>query len=389
VFTDEPGMGELVGWIESSLLPYCWSMSIVATKGRIRKERFYNFFKKYYPSAKDEEIYQMIAYRFHDFGRRGGVSSQMTGIAHLMNWLGTDTMDSAYAATKYLNDGQKFGACSIVAAAHRTVTPWEKEKDSYEHAINKYGDGLLSIVADSYEYYEGVKYLCELAPKVKEMGGVLIVRPDSGNPIECVVRGLEMLDKAFGSTMQESNLKVLNNAAIIQGDGINDHDIFDRILPSVVEAGFSPINVAFGMGQHNHVAVRSDLEEGYKTCSVGTKTRDVRPVMKGSNSQFKTSLPCPVGMSIRPTDINDKESFKDRVYRVTEEDLVDGNCGDLHVLYDGRPHPIPTERELFSDTIKRTFETWNEHYPVLPNNENISQEIRDLQRNYLLTHTGV
>ena len=39
VWTDVEGMGELVGWIESSLLPYMWSMSTVATRGRIRKDR--------------------------------------------------------------------------------------------------------------------------------------------------------------------------------------------------------------------------------------------------------------------------------------------------------------------------------------------------------------
>lgn len=32
VWTNVPGMGELVGWIESSLLPYLWTMSTVATR---------------------------------------------------------------------------------------------------------------------------------------------------------------------------------------------------------------------------------------------------------------------------------------------------------------------------------------------------------------------
>ncbi len=66
---------------------------------------------------------------------------------------------------------------------------------------------------------------------------------------------------------------MLQNSAIIQGDGISDDMIFDKIYPAVINAGFCPSNVAFGMGEHNHRAVRSETEHAYKTCLVGTTKR--------------------------------------------------------------------------------------------------------------------
>jgi hypothetical protein len=238
VWTDEPGMGECVGWVESTLLPYLWTSSIVATRGRLRKERMMQVYRDCYQSRSEAEIHAMVSYKFHDFGRRGGAASQITGIAHLLNWLGTDTCDAAYAATKFLNAGRKFGACSIVAAAHRSITPWPAEIDAYRHLIEKYKDGLVSVVADSYNYHRGMEMLAGFAEVVKLHGGCLVGRPDSGDPVQCILDGLEIFSRAFGVTRQERGLRILNNAAIIQGDGVSDDVIFEKIYPAVIAAGF-------------------------------------------------------------------------------------------------------------------------------------------------------
>src|SRR5580765_2244711 len=102
VWTDEPGMGECVGWIESTMLPYLWTSSTVATHGRLRKERMLEVFRRCYPFRPEDDLHEMVSYKFHDFGRRGGAATQITGIAHLINWLGTDTCDAAYAAARHL-----------------------------------------------------------------------------------------------------------------------------------------------------------------------------------------------------------------------------------------------------------------------------------------------
>lgn len=380
VWTDEPGMGELVGWIESTMLPYLWAMSTVATRGRMRKDMFHRIFKMAHPNMSEADREQIIQTRFHDFGRRGGAVSQMTGIAHLMNFTGTDTMDAAVAAQQHLNDGMPFGACSIRAAAHRSITPWPMEQQAYDVHVESGNGGLFAIVADSYEYEKGVDMLCQYADEVKEKDGVLIVRPDSGDPKECVMYALDKLNKAFGSTEMDG-LRVLNNCGVIQGDGIDDEDIFD-ILTETISQGFSPINVAFGMGENNHKASRSEMEMAYKTCMVGTeKTGEYRAVAKQSNSQFKKSIPCPVRANYS------NEGCENRVVKATIDALKAGDTEDLVVHYDGRPISKQHMHIGYSFTQTRTltYDSW-EKLDRKPESDTFSHEIRDLQEMVLKGH---
>jgi nicotinamide phosphoribosyltransferase len=397
VWTDEPAMGECVGWVESNLLPYLWTSSIVATRGRLRKERMMQVYRDCYPSRSRDEIHAMVTYKFHDFGRRGGAASQITGIAHLINWLGTDTCDAAYAAAKFLNGGRKFGACSVLAAAHRVITPWPAEIEAYRRLIDKYKDGFLSVVADSYNYHRGMEMLAGFADVVKLNGGCLIGRPDSGDPVQCILDGLEIFARAFGVTLQEKGLRVLNNAAIIQGDGVSDETIFEKIYPAVIAAGFCPSNVAFGMGEHNHKCVRSETEHAYKTCLVGTAglttghspervdaapatddSASYRPVMKSSESLFKRSLPCPVSLDYSRAA---KGDFTNRVRPASVFELKRGMTGELVVYYDGRPNPLPVQTELFEQTRRRAYESWLDLMPHV--GDTFDPAIRGQQDQYM------
>jgi|GEM_PF-5278108 len=393
VWTDEPGMGECVGWIESSLLPYVWTSSLVATRGRRRKERMLEVFRRCYPGRSAAELLEMIAFKFHDFGRRAGASTQITGIAHLLNWLGTDTCDAAYAATRYLNDGKKFGACSIVAAAHRTITPWSQEIDAYRRMVENYGRGLFSVVADSYDFHHGLELLGSFADKVKVDGGVLIARADSGDPVDSLLVGLRVFEQAFGCIVTEGGLKVLNHAALLQGDGVSDSMIFDRIYPAMIAAGYCPSNVAFGMGEHNHEGNRSETEIAYKTSLVGTAdssasslphaTAGYRAVMKASDSPFKRSLPGPVRLDFSGAE---RGMFCNRVQPIDVEQLRRGETGELVVLYDGRPRPLPVQRELFEQSRERALRSWDAH--TREPGDTFDPEIRRMQEQYLTTMRG-
>jgi hypothetical protein len=375
------------------MLPYLWTSATVATHGRLRKQKMLRVFRDCYPSRSAADLHDMISYKFHDFGRRGGAASQITGIAHLINWLGTDTCDAAYAATKYLNGGKKFGACSIMAAAHRTITPWPSEIESYRHLIDRYKNGLISVVADSYDYHRGMEMLAGFADVVKLNGGFLIGRPDSGDPVACILDGLEIFSRAFGWTLQEQGLRVLKNSAIIQGDGVSDETIFEKIYPAVIAAGFCPSNVAFGMGEHNHKCVRSETEHAYKTCLVGTprlgaglasdEALDYRAVMKSSESLFKRSLPCPVSLDFSGAAAG---AFANRVRQASVADLKKGRTGELCVLYDGRPHPLDCHSESFERTRQRAYESWQELAP--DPGDTFDPAIRTLQESYIQRVAG-
>src|SRR5262249_28106877 len=127
------------------------------------------------------------------------------------------------------------------------------------------------------------------------------------------------------------------------GDGVSDEMIFGSIYPAVIAAGFCPSNVAFGMGEHNHKALRSETEHAYKTCLVGAPRlaserssdrppQDVpdepgyRAVMKSSESLFKRSLPCAISLDFSRAPAGD---FSDRVRRASISELKQGATGEL------------------------------------------------------------
>jgi len=353
VWTDEPGMGECVGWIESTILPYLWASTTVATRGRQRLANMIEVYKRAYPEKSLVELRTMCGNKFHDFGRRGAAASQITGIAHLINFLGTDTCDAAFAARKYLNGGTSFGANSVPAAAHRTITPWDTEDQAYEahvQLMKSQGYPVVSIVADTYGYSQGIRKLATFAKFVQRQNGFLVGRPDSGDPTECVLEGLHVFAEAFGTTKQAIGLKVLKNCAILQGDGVSDRILFESIYPAVMAAGFCPSNLVFGMGEYNHRAVRSDTEAAYKTAATGDGNGSIRECMKLADSEFKRSVPGPVGMNCK--------ALENRVYSISAEALKKGQAGDLVVQYDRRKKPLSTIGETFDQTRHRAWASW-------------------------------
>lgn len=175
------------------------------------------------------------------------------GMAHLVNFMGTDTAEALVGAMHYYNTDAVVGF-SIPASEHSTITSWgrENEVDAYENMIDKFaGPGkLYACVSDSYNIWDAITNLWggELRDKVISSGGTLVVRPDSGKPVEVVVKALQLLDEAFGSTVNRKGFRVLHpSVRLIQGDGINEESL-PEILEAVMKAGFSIDNLAFGMG---------------------------------------------------------------------------------------------------------------------------------------------
>ncbi|TGS08643.1 nicotinate phosphoribosyltransferase, partial [Mesorhizobium sp. M1C.F.Ca.ET.187.01.1.1] len=78
-------------------------------------------------------------------------------------------------------------------------------------------------------------------------GATLVIRPDSGDPVEVVAESLRRLDEAFGHVINGKGYRVLNHVRVIQGDGINP-DTIRAILQRITGDGYAADNVAFGMG---------------------------------------------------------------------------------------------------------------------------------------------
>ena len=112
------------------------------------------------------------------------------------------------------------------------------------------GGGMFAVVSDNYDINYAVSEIWgeQLREKVRASGGTVVVRPDSGDPIETPVHVIKQLDYHFGSTLNGKGYKVLDKSVrVIQGDGISTADI-SQILGRLEAFGFSAENIAFGMG---------------------------------------------------------------------------------------------------------------------------------------------
>lgn len=273
-----------------TLLTMVWYGSNVATISRHIKESIKTAFDK----TVDPEDHWLLGSRLHDFGFRGCTSVEQSvigGLGHLLNFTGSDTMSAAYHGKYHWNQGKTI-AKSIPATEHSVMTTWPTEYDAVVNMVNKHGHKIFATVADSYDYF---KFLNEvvprIAPMVKAKGGTWVIRPDSGDPVVCVVDGLRALARSFDTYQNTKGYTVIKNAAVIQGDGI-DRLIIKEILKAVEVAGFSAQNVAFGCGggllqKHN----RDTMSFATKVSEIGINGKAI-PIMKSPTTMnSKKSLP--------------------------------------------------------------------------------------------------
>ncbi len=238
----------LTSFLETALLRGTWYPSTVATNSWKLKRLI-----KYHLEETADDL-SGLPFKLHDFGYRG-VSSmesgELGGLAHLVNFQGTDTMGALVAARKYYDED--CAGYSIPAAEHSTITSWGKDNEieAFGNMVDCFSkpESLVAVVSDSYDIWNAVDNLwCkELKQTVIERGGTVVVRPDSGDPVDTPVEVVKRLMEGFGFNFNTKGYKVLNNVRVIQGDGIGYHEI-EAILNKLKRLGISADNIAFGMG---------------------------------------------------------------------------------------------------------------------------------------------
>lgn len=250
VVNTDPKCFWLTSYIETALLRAIWYPSTVATVSREMKKVIAEALEK----TSDVPVEAQLPFKLHDFGARGATSQEaamLGGMGHLINFMGTDTMEALVGA-KY-HYGETMAGFSIPASEHSTITSWgeDGELDAYENMIDQFaGEGkIYACVSDSYNIYKAVGELWpRLGEKIMASGGTLVVRPDSGDPLTVPVEVVQILMDKFGYTVNSKGYKVLPDyIRVIQGDGINAESL-PKIVENMIAAGYSLDNLAFGMG---------------------------------------------------------------------------------------------------------------------------------------------
>lgn len=281
VESTDPKAFWVVSWLETSLLRNIWYGTTVATRSRKIKQIILDSLR-----LSSDDPHSEIAFKLHDFGARG-VSSQesamLGGAAHLINFMGSDTVVGIRCANKYYNC--KMAGFSIPASEHSSITGWGKENEveAYRNMLNQFAKpgALVACVSDSYDLYNAITDLWGTALKeeIVKSGAILVVRPDSGNPPEVVLQCLKLLDEKFGHTVNGKRYKVLNNVRVIQGDGVSEHSI-QEILDIVLKNGYSATNIGFGMGGQLLQCLNRDTLKFAMKCSSITVNGEERDVFK-------------------------------------------------------------------------------------------------------------
>ena len=264
----DPSCYWLTSFLETSLLRAIWYPTTVASNSYNSKKLILNYLIR----NGDPNL---IDFKLHDFGARGVSSLESAGIgglAHLVNFKGTDTVTALLYGREFYHES--VAGFSIPAMEHSTVTSWGREEEvlAYRNMLNLHAKpgALLACVSDSYDIYNACDKLWgeELREQVIESGAIVVIRPDSGNPVEVNLKCAQILDARFGSTMNSKGYKVLNHVRLIQGDGVN-YEVIDRVLHVLEANGYSADNIAFGQGggllQHVN---RDDFKFAMKCSSV-------------------------------------------------------------------------------------------------------------------------
>ncbi len=228
-----------------------------------------------------------LPFKLHDFGYRGVSSEESAaigGAAHLVNFMGTDTIAAIRLLQQYYGATEMPGF-SIPASEHSTITSWgeEHEVDAYENMLNRYPEGLVACVSDSFDIRNAVQHLWgeKLRDKVMRRKGTLVIRPDSGNPVDVLRDIFVALEEKFGLDEEATNRKGWKVLApcvrVIQGDGVNYHTI-QNMISILTREGWSMDNFAFGMGGALLQQLNRDTQKFAFKCSairVDGKWRDV------------------------------------------------------------------------------------------------------------------
>lgn len=269
VVNTDPKCHWLTTWIETPMLRAVWYGTTVATQSWSIKQ----VIKAYLQESGD---IANLPFKLHDFGSRGVSSNESAvigGMSHLVNFMGTDTAIGILGAMEFYD--AEFGTVgfSIPAAEHSTITSWGRDKEALAYAnmvkqFSKEG-AIYAVVSDSYNIYNAVDNIWgqELVDLVRDNKGTLVIRPDSGDPIDVLPKLAHMLANRFSYTYNDKGYKVLNNVRLIWGDGINELGIRSILRVLVDINGFSADNVAFGMGGALLQQVNRDTQKFAMKCS--------------------------------------------------------------------------------------------------------------------------
>lgn len=267
----------LPNYIETALSAEVWHPSTVATIALEYRELMEAW------AEKTGGDLAAVDFQAHDFSMRGQTSLESaasSGAGHLLSFLGTDTMPSLDFIRRYYPGDNGWVGASVPATEHSVmcIRGEQGELDTFKHILATYPTGIVSAVSDGYDLW---KVMTEILPEIKDLvmarDGRLVIRPDSGDPVDIMCGTVR--DRALAKTPEEKGVVQLlaelagttktskgfdqldTHWGVIYGDSITiarAADTFERLAAK----GFASTNVVLGIGSFTYQMVSRDSMSG-------------------------------------------------------------------------------------------------------------------------------
>lgn len=348
----------LPNFLETILSTIIWKPCTSASTAK----KFRQIFTKWAIEAGETDL-GFIDWQGHDFSMRGmsGVEDAvLSGMGHLLSFSGTDTVPAILAACEFYGASLSCGG-SVSATEHSVMCAGglDEELETFRRLIEDvYPSGIVSIVSDTWDLWRVLtEYIPVLKDKILARDGKIVIRPDSGDPVNIVCGDksivdtgdaygmlrhpsyygvLDLLRANMGVTEREGMLPMINKAGCIYGDAIS-HARADKILERIVrELKLSPFNQVFGIGSYTYEYVTRDTYgQAMKATAVRGEDGVIRSIFKKpvTDDGVKNSL-----HGIPAVYRTEESTEENPVYFVvedaTEEQLA--NCAFQLVYSNGR-----------------------------------------------------
>ncbi|KRT15985.1 nicotinate phosphoribosyltransferase [Pedobacter ginsenosidimutans] len=224
-------------------------------------------------AAETSSVPEFVDWQGHDFSMRGmgGIEAAVTSAAgHLLSFTGTDTIPAIDFLEEYYNadsDKELIGG-SVAATEHSVMCMGTNtgELETFKRLILEvYPKGIVSIVSDTWDLW---KVLTEYLPVLKDdiiaRPGKVVIRPDSGDPVDIICGNpngenenekkgvIELLWDVFGGKTNDKGFKELvPQIGAIYGDSITTERA-TQICERLKAKGFASTNVVFGIGSFTY-----------------------------------------------------------------------------------------------------------------------------------------
>lgn len=208
-----------------------------------------------------------VGFQAHDFSMRGMSSlesAMASGAGHLLSFNGTDTIPAIlYLENYYMADiEQELVGASIAATEHSVMSANTNAEDRDEMAMYKrllteiYPSGLFSVVSDTYDFW---KVIGEILPALKEeimnRDGKMVIRPDSGDPIE-ILCGKEIPDLTnaqYVNTLEDAKMSMFEDISedVRENTPHGEHGEVDAVGEFKYYGKYYRIKVGFSWNRHD------------------------------------------------------------------------------------------------------------------------------------------